>query len=218
MISIDAEYGVKMKAYIFTGGEIYHKYIEECPEEGDLVISADAGYRNATLMGVHTNLLIGDFDSLGQVPDDVDEVLRLPVEKDLTDTQVAVEKAIEKGADEIIIVGSTVGRLDHALSTLAILEEYWEKRIPMCIVNGQNRVRFIRNSGFILVRSQYRFFSLIAADEKVKGVSIEGAKYPLANKMLTRRHQFAVSNEIVKNAALITVKKGGIFIIESRDL
>ena len=40
-----------MKAYIFTGGEIYHEHIAERPEEGDLVISADAGYRNATLMG-----------------------------------------------------------------------------------------------------------------------------------------------------------------------
>ena len=207
-----------MKAYIFTGGEIYHQYIEEYPEEGDLVISADAGYRNATLMGVHTNILIGDFDSLGHVPDDVDEVLRLPTEKDDTDTQIAVDTAIERGADEIVIVGSTSGRLDHALSTLAILEKYWDKRLPIYIVNGQNRVRFIRNSGFIIVRSQYKYFSLIAVDEKVKGVSIEGAKYPLVNKTLFRNRQFAVSNEIVKNAALVNVKKGGIFIIESRDL
>lgn len=207
-----------MKAYIFTGGEIYHQYIEERPAEGDTVIAADAGYRNATMMGVHINLLIGDFDSLGMIPDDVDEVLQLPVKKDLTDTQVAVETAIERGADEIIIIGSTGGRLDHALSTLALLEKYHEKHLPIYIVNGQNRVRYIKNSGFIVVRSQYKYFSLIAADEKVKGVSIEGAKYPLVNKTLTRDHQFAISNEIVKNAALINVKKGGIFIIESRDL
>ena len=145
-------------------------------------------------------------------------MLQLPAEKDLTDTQVAVETAIERGADEIIIVGSTNGRFDHTLSTLAILEKYHEKHIPICIVNGQNRVRYIKNSGFIVVRSKYKYFSLIAADEKVKGVSIEGAKYPLSKKTLTRTHQYAVSNEIVKNAALITVKKGGVYIIESRDL
>ena len=207
-----------MKAYVFAGGEIYHQYIEERPEEGDITIAADAGYRNATLMGLHVNILIGDFDSLGMIPDDVDEVLQLPAEKDLTDTQVAVETAIERGADEIIIVGSTNGRFDHTLSTLAILEKYHEKHIPICIVNGQNRVRYIKNSGFIVVRSKYKYFSLIAADEKVKGVSIEGTKYPLSKKTLTRTHQYAVSNEIVKNAALITVKKGGVYIIESRDL
>lgn len=207
-----------MKAYIFTGGEIFHQYIEERPEEGDLVISADAGYKNATLMGVHTNILIGDFDSLGRIPDDVDEVKQVPVEKDLTDTQIAVETAMEKGAEEIIIIGSTAGRFDHALSMVAVLEKYWESRVPMYIVNGQNRVRFIRNSGFIVVRSQYKYFSVLAVDEKVKGVSIDGGKYPLKNATLQRNHQFAVSNEITKNAALINVRKGGVYIIESRDL
>ena len=207
-----------MKAYIFTGGEIFHQYIEEKPEGGDLVIAADAGYKNATLMGAHINLLIGDFDSLGDIPDDVDEVFRLPAEKDVTDTQVAVDMAVERGADEIVIVGSTSGRLDHTLSTLAILEKYWEKHLPIYVVNGQNRVRYIRDSGFIVVRSQYKYFSVIAADEKVKGVSIEGGKYPLAKKTLLRNNQFAISNEIVKNCALITVKKGGVYIIESKDL
>ena len=207
-----------MKAYVFTGGEIFHQYIEERPEEGDLIVSADSGYRNATLMGVHTNVLIGDFDSLGMIPDDVDEVMQLPAEKDLTGTQVAIDVAIERGADEVIIFGGTSGRLDHTLSTLATLEKYWANRIPMTIVNGQNRIRYIKNSGSIIIRSQYKYFSIIAADEKVKGVSIDGAKYPLVNKTLTRAHQYAVSNEIVKNAALINVKKGGIYIIESRDL
>jgi thiamine pyrophosphokinase len=207
-----------MKAYIFTGGEILHEYIAEEITADDLVISADAGYKNASLMGVHTNVLIGDFDSLGEIPGDVDEVKQLPVEKDLTDTQISIELAIEKGAEEIIIIGSTSGRFDHALSILAILEKYWESRIPIYIVNGQNRIRFIRNSGFIVVRSQYKYFSILAADEKVKGVSIEGAKYPLKNATLTRKHQFAISNEIEKNCALINVKKGGIYIIESRDI
>ena len=207
-----------MKAYIFTGGEIFHQYIEEKPEGDDLVIAADAGYKNAKLMGAHINILIGDFDSLGDVPGDVDEVFKLPAEKDVTDTQIAVDMAVERGADEIVIVGSTSGRLDHTLSTLAILEKYWEKRLPIYIVNGQNRVRYIRDSGFIVVRSQYKYFSVIAADEKVKGVSIEGGKYPLIKKTLLRNHQFAVSNEITKNCALITVKKGGIYIIESKDL
>ena len=207
-----------MKAFIYTGGEVYHQFIEERPEEGDLVISADSGYKNATLMGVHTNILIGDFDSLGSIPDDVDEVKQLPSEKDVTDTQIAVETAIEHGAEEIIIIGSTSGRLDHAFSNVAILEKYWGSHISMYIVNGQNRVRFIRNSGYIVVRSQYKYFSVLAVDEKVKGVSIDGGKYPLRNAVLYRNNQFAVSNEITKNCALINVRKGGVYIIESKDI
>ena len=207
-----------MRAFIFCGGDIFPDGIEERVEQGDLVVAADSGYLNAQKLCAKIDLLIGDFDSIGRIPDDVGEIFRVPAEKNATDTQLAVSLAIERGADEIIIVGSTSGRFDHALSTLAILEKYWEKRLPIYIVNGQNRVRFIKNSGFIVVRSRYKYFSVLAADEKVKGVSIEGAKYPLVAKTLERNHQFAVSNEIVKNAALITVKKGGVYIIESRDL
>ena len=205
-----------MRRCVIVGAGEIHSKIDV--RSGDFVIAADGGFCHLRNAGIKPDVLIGDFDSLGHIPDDVDEVMQLPPEKDLTDTQVAVDLAIEKGADEIVIVGSTAGRLDHALSNLAILEKYWGNRIPMYIVNGQNRVRFIRNSGFIVVRSKYKYFSIIVADEKVKGVSIEGAKYPLVNQTMTRIHQYAVSNEIVKNAALINVKKGGLYIIESRDL
>ena len=206
-----------MRAFIFCGGEIFPDGIEERAETGDLVVAADSGYLNAQKLGAKIDLLVGDFDSIEKIPDDVGEIFRVPAEKNETDTQLAVGLALGRGADEIIIVGSTSGRFDHAASLLAILEDLWDKRIPAIVVNGHNRVRFLRNSGVIILRSRYKYFSLVALDEKVKGVSIEGAKYPLKNKEILRREQFAISNEIVKNCALITVKKGAVYVVESRD-
>ncbi len=206
-----------MRAFIFCGGEIFPDTIEERAEDGDLVIAADSGYTNAKKMGAKIDLLVGDFDSMKDIPEDAREIFRVPAEKNATDTQLAVELALGRGADEIIIVGSTSGRFDHAASLLAILEDLWDKRIPAIVVNGHNRVRFLRNSGVIILRSQYKYFSVVALDEKVKGVSIDGAKYPLKNKEILRRNQFAISNEIVKNCALITVKKGAVYVVESRD-
>lgn len=208
-----------MRAFVFCGGEIFADYISERPASDDLVVCADSGYKNAKALGVRTDILVGDFDSLRDIPDDVGEIVRVPAEKDVTDAQLAVDISIERGAGEIVIVASTSGRFDHALSLTAILESLWEKRVRACVVNGQNRIHYLKNTNHILLRDKnYKYFSLIAADEKVKGVSVEGAKYPLRNKTLERRLQFAVSNEIEKNAALITVKKGGIYIIESRDI
>jgi thiamine pyrophosphokinase len=206
-----------MRAFIFCGGEIFPDEIEERAEDGDLVVAADSGYLNAQKLDAKIDLLVGDFDSIEKIPDDVGEIFRVPAEKNETDTQLAVELALGRGADEIIIVGSTSGRFDHAASLLAILEDLWDKRIPAIVVNGHNRVRFLRNSGVIILRSRYKYFSLVALDEKVKGVSIEGAKYPLKNKEILRREQFAISNEIVKNCALITVRKGAVYVVESRD-
>ena len=206
------------RAFIYTGGEVFPQYITERPEEGDIVIAADSGYNSAVAMGVKVDVLLGDFDSLsGEIPGDVPEILQLPPKKDLTDTQLAVEKAIEMGATDVVIIGSTAGRFDHAMSTLAILENLHSRHIRAQIVNGQNRVCFVKNTNHIVLRSQYKYFSLIATD-KAKGVSIEGAIYPLKNKTLERTLQYAISNEVDGNAALITVKKGGLFIIESRDI
>ena len=208
-----------MKAFIYTGGEILPKHISECPTEDDLVIAADGGYHNAQKMGVTPNLLLGDFDSLKKgekIPDGV-EILQVPAEKDDTDTQLAVQVALEKGAKELVIVGGLDGRLDHTLSNLAILEDLYEKNIRAVITNGQNRARFIRNSGVILLREHFRYFSILAADPLLKGVSVDGCKYPLKKAKLQKTRQYAVSNEIVGNCALIEIKKGGAWVIESSD-
>ena len=173
----------RKKAFIYTGGTVFDEYVIEKPEKGDLVIAADAGYLVAKRMGITPNVLLGDFDTLGaeNIPEGI-ECLRVPAEKNDTDTQLAVSTAIERGAKEIVIVGGLSGRLDHTLSTLAILEKLWERkndRIYATLTDGKNRVRFLRNSGTILPRSQYRYFSLIAADELVKGITLDGCKYPL---------------------------------------
>ena len=208
-------------AFIYTGGTVFDEYVIEKPEKGDLVIAADAGYLTAQRLGITPDIVLGDFDTLGveNIPEGI-ECLRVPAEKNDTDTQLAVRVAIERGASEIVIVGGLSGRLDHTLSTLAILENLWERkegRIYATLTDGKNRVRFIRSSGTILPRSQYRYFSLIAADELVKGVSLDGCKYPLKNGRISRRHQWAVSNEISGNCALIEIKRGGVWVVESMD-
>ena len=207
-----------MRAFIYTGGVVHREGVTERPEEGDLIIAADSGYRTAEAFGVTPRILLGDFDSLGEPNPPKDcEVIRMPVEKDETDTQLAVSCAIDRGAKEIVIIGGLEGRLDHTLSTVAILEDLYTRRCPAILTNGKNRVRFVRNSGVILPRSQYRFFSVIAADPVIKGVTIEGGKYPLKKSKLWRTHQLAVSNEITGNCALIEIAKGGAWIVESMD-
>lgn len=207
-----------MNAFIYTGGKVDPKYITSHPKGDDLVIAVDAGWNNARLLGEKPTVLVGDFDSLGEenIPKGV-EIIRLKPEKDLTDTQVAVEIALERGAEYIDIVGGLSGRLDHTLSNLSILENLSNRGVHALIYDGTSRARFLNSSSELIGRSPYRYVSLISVDEKVKGVEIDGCKYPLKNAILFRYSQFAVSNEIEGNCALISVKKGRIFIIESRD-
>lgn len=207
-----------MKAFIYTGGLIFPENITEKAKAGDLRIAADGGYNNAKRLGVHVDILLGDLDSLGDVEvGEETEVIRVPSEKDFTDTQFAVETAIGHGADEIVIIGGLSGRLDHTLSNLSVLEDLWTRRVHAVITDGNNRVRFINSTSTLIARSAYKYVSILLASEKAKGVSIEGCKYPLKNAKLERNLQYAVSNEVTGNCALISVRKGSIYIVESRD-
>ena len=231
-----------MNAYIFTGGTVNLKAINIAPEENDLIIAADSGYRNAEALKLHVDILVGDMDSLKHCPTGIPdmEIIRLPEEKDVTDTQAAVEIAIDRGADGIYIIGGIGSRLDHTLSSIGVLERIENlfsaplgkrrkffgltkqakaaRMVDAYITNGYNRIRYIRNNSIIIPRSpHYRYLSITAVDEIVKGVTIDGCKYPLNNATLHRREQYAVSNEITGNCAFVAVSNGGIYIIESYD-
>lgn len=208
-----------MKAFIYVGGKIDPDFITEHPKGDDITVAADSGIRNALLLGDHIDVAVGDFDSFPErdIPEDA-EIVRLRPEKDLTDSQVAVEIALEKGADSFVIIGGLSGRLDHTLANLSILEALTARGHYAIMTDGVSRVHFINGGSALIGRSGFKYFSLIAATDIAKGVSIEGAKYPLKNARLSRKNGgFATSNEIDGNCALISVKKGALFIIESRD-
>ncbi len=207
-----------MKAFIYLAGGVCPENITEHPKPGDLTLAADSGYLTAATLGERVDILVGDMDSLGdyKIPKDT-EVINFPPEKDLTDAQLAVETAIARGADDIVLVGGLDGRLDHTLSVISILEDMDGRGVRAIALSGYDRVRFIKSTSTLIPRSGYKYISVIARDEKIKGLSIEGCKYPLNNTKLDRRLQYAISNEIDGNCALISVRKGGILIVESRD-
>lgn len=231
-----------MRAYIFTGGTVNTKAISVSPEENDIVIAADSGYRTAEALGIKVDILIGDMDSLKHTPKNTDEmeIIRLPEEKDVTDTQAAVELAIEKGAEGIYVIGGIGSRLDHTMSSIAILERIESlfsaplgkrrrffglnkqakaaRMVDAYITNGYNRIRFLRNNSVIIPKSpHFRYLSILSVDERSKGVTIDGCKYPLNGATLNRLEQYAVSNEITGNCAFVAVERGAIYIVESYD-
>ena len=230
-----------MNAYIITGGDVLLENIKIDLEEGDIVIAADSGFETAKKLKLPVDVIVGDMDSIKiDLPRGI-ETIKLPTEKDVTDTEAAVELAIERGAESICIVGGIGTRVDHTLASLGILEGIeglfsaplgkrrrffglakqarYSRRIYATLTNGYNRVRFIRNDSVIIPRSPYfKYLSLICADEFVKGVQLDGVKYPLKNATLSRRSQYySVSNEISGNCAFISVRNGGVYIIESFD-
>ncbi len=208
-----------MRAFIYVGGAIYPENITEHPKADDITIAADSGYKNALLLGDKVQVLVGDFDSLdeGTVADGIKKI-KVPAQKDFTDTQLAVDTALQMGACDIVIIGGLSGRLDHTMSNLAIVKELSRQNAFAVITDGKNRVRYISSTSTLIAKSGYKYLSLIADGDKVKGVDIEGCKYPLKNATISEHDQsLTVSNEITGNCALISVRRGGLYVIESAE-
>lgn len=217
-----------MTAYIFTGGQVFVEAAEELLslETSRLIIAADSGYNNARRLGITPDLLIGDLDSIDRSQLERGELDRLeklivPTIKDDTDTQLAVDTAIERGADKIFIVGGLGGRLDHTLSTVFLLEYIKDKGLDALLTDGRNRVRLMKSHGAVstlsIERSGYKYISLVALSDICEEVCISGVFYPLENARLERKYSYAVSNEITSARAEISLKSGTMLVIESRD-
>ena len=214
-----------MTAYIFTGGKIAVGSMDELGlhmSEADLIIAADSGYNNASRLGVRPGLLLGDLDSIDRkklAPDELEHIEKIivPAIKDDTDTQLAVDTALERGADEIIIIGGLGGRLDHTHSTVFLLEYIKDKGARGVITDGRNRVRIMESGEELTIKRGYKYLSLVGLTDTCEGVSISGVFYPLKDAVLERKYAFAVSNEITADAAEISLSKGILLVIESRD-
>lgn len=206
-----------MKAFIYTGGGIDISGITEHPKSDDLCIAADQGYKTSKLLGERIDIAVGDFDSYSdKLPEGI-EIITVPAEKDFTDTQMALKVALARGADDIVFVGGLGGRLDHTLSNISLLAELWKLRVHAVMTDGVSRIRYLDSSSTLIARSHFKYLSIIAVSEKLRGVSVEGCKYSLDNATLLRANQYAVSNEIEGNCTIISVRKGACYIIESRD-
>ena len=88
--------------------------------EGALVIAADGGLAHLERRGLTADLIVGDFDSLGWVPEGP-KVIRHPVEKDDTDMMLAVRTGLARGCRDFLLYGGLGGRLDHAYANLQTL-------------------------------------------------------------------------------------------------
>lgn len=221
------------RVLIFSGGCLDMGFAKDylANEKFDLVICADSGLDDAYRLGVKADYIIGDFDSVsGNVFEkykkgDVTEskearFIKFPPEKDSTDTDIALEYAMEQNPDEIVILGATGGRMDHFLANVNILIKPLKYGIPTYIVDKYNKIYLIDKDTVIKRKSLWgKYISFQPLTEIVKNVRLSGLKYILDGEDLTIGKSLTVSNEMADGTdeAMISFDTGVIIVIEARD-
>jgi len=212
-----------VRAAVLAAGQVRdYDRIRRAVGVPDLVICADGGLRHALALGLTPDLIVGDFDSsdpslLAEVKARGIPVRRVPVEKDQTDTQLALEEALARGAGEILLVGATGSRVDHTVSNLLLLPAIAD-RAEVALVDGNNIVRLLRPGCRLTVQAvPGTYLSLLPLTPEVTGVVAQGVKWPLNGAVLRWGESLGVSNEILGETALVAVEQGYLLVVQAWD-
>ena len=191
-----------MRCVIVCNGEFCSRGFSV--EEQDFVIAVDGGY--AYIKDIcQVDLAVGDFDSLGYIPEGIATLRHNPI-KDYTDTYLAFEEAKSRGYDEFVVYGALGGRLDHTLANLQSAYEFARQGVKVKLVGKDCIVEVVTGKKIISGRKG-QTFSLLAFDT-AKGVYIKNGKYPLYDATLTNTFPLGVSNELLDGDCEIEIKEG----------
>lgn len=182
--------------------------------EKDFLIAADKGYDYCINAGVTPDLVVGDFDSRGSVPEG-DNVIVVPEEKNDTDTHLALIAGIKRGFATFEIYGALGGsRLSHTLANLQMLSELSHLGRHGFMYGNGFCATAITDEGIALGGDREGMLSVFSMSDVSNGVTISGAKYELKDAQLTNTFALGVSNEFVKGSeAQIIVDDGTLLII-----
>lgn len=212
-----------MKVVIIAAGQLHaEERIRPLLHSYDLLICADGGVRHAARLGLVPDLILGDLDSAS--PELIAEysgrgipVRQVPVEKDQTDTHLALDEAIQRGATEILLVAATGDRVDHTLSNLLLMPAVPES-VAVTLADGKNVVRLLRPGASLTVRGDPgEFLSLLPLTPVVTGVTVRGVKWPLNGASLRWGISLGVSNQLVGTAATVSIQTGCLLAISACD-
>jgi thiamine pyrophosphokinase len=176
----------------------------------DLVIAADGGLDVAVAAGIHPGVLVGDLDSISPAglrwADSHDvTVERFPVDKDRTDTALAIERAISSGLGHLVVLGGAgTDRLDHLLGTLGVLgHESLAGFESVAARLGAHRIWIAHPGRTVeLGEPEDTTLSLLAAHGPCNGVTITGVRWPLDNAELPAGTTLGISNEVVDDVTI----------------
>lgn len=209
------------RVVIFSGGDLHTQYLKEI-QDNDYIIGADKGALFLINNQITPDLAVGDFDSIS--PEELEKVKMFsknligcdPIDKDLTDTELALDLAIKKQPDFILLIGVTGSRLDHTLANIQMMNLALQHHIACAILDRNNYITLTGSTIEVKGRG-YKYVSLLPMTPEVTGITLEGFQYPLENATLKIGESLAISNQLTGSFGTVTIEGGLLLVIQSND-
>ena len=203
---------MKKICYIIGAGDVPENVNIKASDD-DFIICADGGFRYNKLLGRMCDLVVGDFDSLGENPDFKNKVV-LPCEKDFTDMKVAVDEGLSRGYRSFVLFGALGGdRYDHSVANISLLSYICSKDAEAEIHHEDKIFKAFADGEIILHSCLKGYVSVFSLCDESEGVTVEGLKYEVKDVNLRLDTPFGVSNEFTGKEARISVKNGRLMVV-----
>lgn len=199
--------------FLYCAGEYADGYI--CPHDGDTVAAVDGGLMLTERLGLRADVIIGDFDSLGRLPEG-SNVIRHPAEKDDTDTALACKYFLDKGYTKFYILGAVGGRPDHTYANIQLLYRLAEEGVQAFIFAHDFVFTAVCGGRLLFDDSYSGYISVFSLSAYSSGVNLSGLKYELHDAALTNSRPLGVSNEFLSQPASVGVADGTLLIMFER--
>lgn len=205
---------MKKICYIIGASDTAGMYIDK--KEGDFIIAADAGLASLEKIGVCADLAVGDFDSLGCLPDFENKICH-PSEKDDTDTALALCEGMKRGYRTFVIYGGLGGRLDHTMANLQNCAGAADHGAVCWIWGEGNAVCVFGDEEELVFESEKKGIVSVFSPDRTTGVTLEGLKYSLTDACLQSTVPLGVSNEFTGKEAKISASNGVLIVMWNEE-
>ncbi len=210
-----------MQIVIFAGGTLRPgKAVDAALAQAERIMAADSGAAAALSYGHIPAIVVGDLDSLDptlqqQLRAQGSQFIQAAVEKNETDTELAVQIAIEQGATAIILLGALGGeRFDHTMANVLLLADY--DSIPIRIIDGPSTCWLLRGPGHTTINGRSGdLLSLLPLTTEATGIRTTDLYYPLHGDTLYFGKPRGVSNVLTRHQAEVSLEQGLLLIIHT---
>lgn len=206
------------RCVIVAAGEIRdYERAKTFLQPDDFFIFCDGGLAHAEGLCCVPDVIVGDFDSCdADILSDYQErseIVRLPREKDDTDTLFAVKLALERGYCDFLLLGAMGGRFDHALGNVSILLYLQGLGKKAVLADDYSQMQIVASEP-LYIEDTCSYFSVLTVAGDVSGVNIKNAKYPLENARLSADFQLGISNEVLPGkTAEVSIASGRVLVV-----
>ncbi len=182
----------------------------------DFVVAADHGADHALESGYQVDVLVGDLDSVSERgKGSAKKVVQHPVDKDVTDLELALEESSKLGATQVTVVGTFQGRVDHSFNNLLVLANDQWAHMSISMLVDASQVWIIHDSLEVVVPVGTQV-SLLPVGNEVAGVVTTGLEWPLTDENLLLAEGRGMSNRSLLENVSISIRSGVLLVFISQ--